>query len=164
MAGVTVRSLRALRKGCAAILASCALAAAAAEPIPLARDLLADGRAARESGRVIVVLYATADCPYCKKVRDGFLGPMHADPAATHVLVREVDVESGRQAVGFDGHPTTHAALGKARRPRIVPYVVFLGPSGAPLADPLIGIASVDLYGGLLERRIETARAKLAAQ
>jgi thioredoxin-related protein len=163
--GVTVRSLRALRKGCAAILASCALAAAAAEPIPLARDLVADGRAARESGRVIVVLYATADCSYCKKVRDGFLGPMHADPAAAkHVLVREVDVESGRQAVGFDGQPTTHAALGKTRRARIVPYVVFLGPRGEPLADPLIGIASSDLYGGLLERRIETARAKLAAQ
>lgn len=159
-----MRSLRALRKGCAAILASCALAAAAAEPIPPARDLVADGRAARESGRVIVVLYATADCSYCKKVRDGFLGPMHADPAAKHVLVREVDVESSRPVVGFDGHATTHAALGKARRARIVPYVVFLGPRGEPLADPLIGIASADLYGGLLERRIEAARAKLGAQ
>ncbi len=162
---MTVRTLRALRVGCAAILASCALAAAAAEPVPFARDLAADGRAARESGRVIVVLYATSDCPYCKKVRAGFLGPMHADAAAAkQVLVREVDVESGRAVVGFDGHPTTHAALGKGRRPRIVPYVVFLGPRGEPLADPLIGIASVDLYGGMLERRIEAARSKLAAQ
>jgi hypothetical protein len=165
VAGMTVRAVRALRGGCAAILASCALAAAAAEPIPFARDLAADGRTARETGRVIVVLYGTADCPYCRKVRDGFLGPMHADPAAVkEVLVREVDVESGRPVVGFDGRPTTHAALGKARRAHIVPYVVFLGPRGEPLADPLIGIASADLYGGLLERRIETARAKLARQ
>ena len=35
---------------------------------------------------------------------------------------------------------------------------------GEPLADPLVGINSTDLYGGLLERRIETARATLAAQ
>jgi hypothetical protein len=141
------------------------LAASAAEPLPFARDLAADGRDARATGRVIVVLYGTADCPYCRKVRDGFLGPMQASAEdAKQVLVREIDVESGRQVVGFDGQPTTHAALAKGRRVQIVPYVVFLGPRGEPLADPLIGISSVDLYGGLLERRIETARAKLAAQ
>jgi hypothetical protein len=162
---MTGNGLRALRAGCAAILASWACAAAAAEPLPFARDLAADGRNARESGRVIVVLYSTADCPYCKKVRDGFLGPMRASVAATkQVLLREIDVESGRPVVGFDGQPTTHAALAKGRKVRIVPYVVFLGPQGEALADPLIGISSMDLYGGLLERRIETAREKLAAQ
>jgi glutaredoxin len=152
----------ALHGACAAILAFWALAAAAAGPLPFVRDLVADGRAARESGRVIVVLYSTADCPYCKKVRDGFLGPMHASAdEAKRVLVREIEVDSGRQAVGFDGQPTTHAALAKARKIRIVPYLVFLGPQGEPLAEPLVGISSVDLYGGLLERRIETARTKL---
>lgn len=153
-----------LRAGCAAILASWACAALAAGPLPFARDLSADGSVARETGRVIVVLYSTADCPYCRKVREGFLGPMNASAdEAKRVLVREIEVDSGRTAVGFDGHPTTHAALAKGRKMRIVPYVVFLGPRGEPLADPLIGISSTDLYGGLLERRIETARAKLAA-
>jgi len=156
---------RALRVACAAILAFWACATSAAEPVPFARDLAADGRAARETGRVIVVLYATGDCPYCRKVRKGFLEPMQANPeAAKQVMLREIDVESGRQVVGFDGHPTTHAALAKGRKARIVPYVVFLGPQGERLAEPLVGIGSTDLYGGLLERRIETARAKLAAQ
>ena len=165
MTGKRWRALRALRIGCAAILAFWACAASAAEPVPFARDLAADGRAARASGRVIVVLYATADCPYCRKVRKGFLEPMQASPeAAKQVVLREIDVESGRQVVGFDGHPTTHAALAKGRKARIVPYVVFLGPQGEPLAEPLVGISSTDLYGGLLERRIETARAKLGAQ
>jgi glutaredoxin len=133
--------------------------------LPFARDLAADGRIARETGRIIVVLYSTADCPYCRKVRAGFLGPMHASAdEAKRVLVREIEVDSGRPAVGFDGHPTTHAALAKGRKMRIVPYVVFLGPRGEQLAEPLIGISSADLYGGLLERRIETARAKLNAQ
>jgi glutaredoxin len=155
--------LRATRWGCAAILASCVLAAAGAAPLPFARDLAADGRAARDSGRVIVVLYGTRDCPYCRKVRDGFLDPMQSSPERSkRVLLREIDVESGRQAIGFDGHPTTHAALGKGRRVKIVPYVVFLGPRGEALAEPLIGIGSSELYGELLERRIEAARAKLA--
>jgi glutaredoxin len=165
MAAVTGKRWRGARWGCAAILASWALATTAAGPLTFARDLAADGRAARESGRIIVVLYGTSDCPYCKKVRDGFLGPMQASAeGAKQVIVREIDVESGRQVIGFDGHPTTHAALGKGRRVKIVPYVVFLGPQGDPLAEPLIGIGSTDLYGGLLERRIEAARGKLAAR
>jgi thioredoxin-related protein len=165
VAAVTGRRWRALRAGCAAILASWAFAASAAEPLPFARDLAADGRNARETGRVIVVLYGTADCPYCRRVRDGFLGPMHASAeGAKRVLVREIEVDGQREALDFDGRPKTHAELGKGRRVKIVPYVVFLGPQGEPLADPLIGISSVDLYGELLERRIETARAKLAAQ
>ena len=163
MATMTGNRSRALRVECAAILAFWAFATAAAEPVPFARDLAADGRAARDSRRVIVVLYSTADCPYCRKVRKGFLEPMQASPeAAKQVVLREIEVDSGRQVVGFDGHPTTHAALAKGRKVRIVPYVVFLGPQGEPLAEPLIGISSTDLYGGLLERRIETARAKLA--
>jgi hypothetical protein len=157
------RRMRTLRVACAAILAW-ALTAAAAERLPFARDLAADGRDARESGRVIVVLYSTSDCPYCRKVRDGFLGPMQASAdEAKRVVLREIEVDSGRQVVDFDGRPATHAQLGKGRRVRIVPYVVFLGPKGEPLAEPLIGISSTDLYGGLLERRIETARATLAA-
>ena len=165
MATMTGMHWRALRVACAAILAFWAFAASAAEPVPFARDLAADGRLARESGRVIVVLYGTADCPYCRKVRKGFLEPMQASPeAAKQIVLREIAVDSGRHAVDFAGRPTTHALLGKDRKARIVPYVVFLGPQGEPLAEPLIGISSTDLYGGLLERRIETARAKLAAQ
>jgi len=117
MTGKRWRALHALRIGCAAILAFWACAAAAAEPVPFARDLAADGRAARESGRVIVVLYGTADCPYCRKVRKGFLEPMQANPeTAKQVVLREIDVESRRQVVGFDGHPTTHARSRRAAR------------------------------------------------
>lgn len=160
---MTLRGLRALRVGCAAILASWALAAAAAEPLQLARDLAADGRDARESGRVVVILFSTADCPYCEKVRKGFLQPMQASAVEPgRVIIREVEVDRARPVIGFDGRPTTHTELARSRTTRFVPYVAFLGPDGGQLADPLIGISSTDLYGGLLERRIETARAKLA--
>jgi thioredoxin-related protein len=154
--------IRALHVACAAILAW-ALAATAAEPIPFARDLAADGREARDSGRIIVVLFSTPDCPYCRKVREAFLKPMQGSPeAAKRVVLREVEVDSARSVTDFAGRNTTHAELGRGRQARLVPYVVFLGPTGEPLAEPLVGISSVDLYGGLLERRIETARAKLA--
>jgi thioredoxin-related protein len=146
----------------ATILAWALCATAVAESPPLARDLAADGRDARASGSVIVVLFSTPGCPYCRQVREGYLRPLAAD-LAQRVLVREIEVGSARALVDFSGHDATHGELAQARRVRLVPYVVFLGPDGASLADPLIGITSLDFYGALLERRLETAREKLAA-
>ena len=146
----------------ATILAWALCAIAAAEALPLAQDLAADGRDARATGRVIVVLFSTPGCPYCRQVREGYLRPLAAD-LAQRVLVREIEVGSARGLVDFSGREATHAELARTRSARLVPYVVFLGPDGASLADPLIGINSLDLYGGLLERRLETARDKLAA-
>lgn len=143
------------------ILAWALCATAAAQGLAPARDLAADGRDARATGSVIVVLFSTPDCPYCRQVRDGYLRPLAAD-AAQRVLVREIEVEGAQPVVDFAGREATHAELARTRRARLVPYVVFLGPDGASLADPLIGINSPDFYGGLLERRLEAARAKLA--
>jgi thioredoxin-related protein len=151
-----------LRFWVATILAWALAATAAAETLPLAHDLAADGRDARASGLVIVVLFSTPGCPYCKQVRDAFLRPLLAEEAK-RVLVREIDVDGAQPVVDFGGRAATHRELGMARRVRLVPYVVFLGPDGESLAEPLIGISSVDLYGGLLGRRIETARARLGA-
>ena len=156
--------MRLVRVGVATILAWALWATAAAEGLPLARDLAADGRDARATGRVIVVLFSAGDCPYCKRVRDGFLHPLASDDAANGVLVREVDVDAAQPVVDFSGRQVTHEALGRTRGARVVPYVVFLGPGGERLADPLIGISSIDLYGGLLERRIEQARERLKAK
>jgi thiol-disulfide isomerase/thioredoxin len=151
-----------LRFAIAAILAWALAATAAAEGLPLARDLAADGRDARASGRVIVVLFSTEGCPYCERVREGFLRPMLAEEAK-RVLIREIEVDGARPVVDFAGRSSTHREIGASRRVRFVPYVVFLGPDGESLAEPLIGINSSELYGGLLERRLETARARLGA-
>lgn len=157
----------------AAILA-CALGAAAPAAaaegaaragVPQARDLAADGRDARASGRVIVVLFGSAGCPWCQRVREEFLQPMLAGAdGRRRVIVREIDVEAHAALADFGAAATTHARFAAAHRVRFVPTLAFLGPDGAALAEPLVGFRTADYFGYYLDARIDAALAKLRAR
>lgn len=139
--------------------------APAAPAIAPSQDLAAEAREAAASGRVLVVLFATADCPWCARVRAEFLGPMQASPReARRILVREIDVDADRPLVGFDGARTTHAAFAAKAGVRFVPVVAFYGADGAELAERLAGFRTPDWYGAYLERRIGDALARQSAR
>lgn len=152
----------------AGILACAFVAAAAADGAPHgdvapAQDLAADGRDAAATGRVIVVLFSTAGCPWCSRVREEFLKPMLANADdRRRIIVREVDIDARAALVDFSGEATTHARFAAARRVRIAPTLAFLGPDGAPLAEPVVGFRTADYFGYYLDRRIDAGLAKLA--
>lgn len=135
--------------------------AAAAETLPLAADLAADGRAAAGAGRVIVLLYSLPGCPWCERVRTAYLAPLARDPdAARGILLREIDIDSAAALVDFAGGHTTHREFARRNQVRFTPLVAFLGPDGEALAAPLAGFSSAEYYGAYLERRIAEAAAK----
>lgn len=147
---------------CAVALNAPSTAQAAAAALPSAADLAADGRAAAASGRVIVVLYSTPGCPWCHKVREGYLKPMlaNADEAA-RVIIREIDVASDARLIDFDGAATSQREFAARRGIRFVPNVAFFGPRGEAVADALVGFTSADFYGAYLDARIDAGLAKL---
>lgn len=149
----------------AAILAcvlTLAAAARAAPEIPRARDLSRDAREARESRRVIVVLFTTAGCPWCERVREGHLKPLLANPVdAARVVVREIDIDSRDALTDFTGGATTHAAFAARNEVRLAPTVMILGPGGEQLAAPLVGFGTADYYSYYLDERIMAGLAKL---
>ena len=149
----------------AAILAcviALAAAASAALEIPRARDLSRDAREARESRRVIVVLFTTPGCTWCERVREGHLKPLLANPAdAARVIVREIDIDSRDALTDFTGGATTHAAFAARHEVRLAPTVMILGPGGERLAAPLVGFGTADYYSYYLDERIAAGLAKL---
>jgi len=155
---------RAATIGAAILACVIALTAAARGPadVTLARDLASDAREARESRRVVVVLFSTAGCPWCERVREEYLKPILANPAdSERVVVREVDIDGREALTDFDGTATTHAAFAAHRKVRFVPTVMILGPGGEQLAAPLVGFTTADYYGYFLDERIAEGLAKL---
>jgi thioredoxin-related protein len=141
-------------------------AAPDAEPphaeVAQARDLASDGADARATGRVIVVLFSTAGCPWCQRVREEFLKPMQANEHdRSRIIVREIDIDARSVLTDFSGRATTHDRFALAHQIRFAPTIAFLGPDGAPLAEPLIGFRTADYFGYYLDARIETGLAKL---
>jgi len=137
-------------------------AAASVAAVQEAVDLAADADILRQRRIPLLLVFTRDDCVWCDRLRREFLGPLQDDPAAP-VLIRQVAIDRDTPLTDWDGRPTTHRELARARGMRLAPTVAFLGPRGETLAEPIVGYPSADLYGGLLERGIETATASLHA-
>lgn len=132
--------------------------------VPQAADFAADGRDARATGRVIVVLFGASACPYCQRVREEFLQPMLANAEdRRRIIVREVEIDAEAPLADFGGAATTHARFAASRGVRFVPTLAFLGPDGAPLAEPLVGLRTADYFGFHIDARIEHGLVNLRA-
>lgn len=132
----------------------------ASDTLEQARDLAADGRLAAAKGVPLVILYSQDDCSWCEKLKREYLGPMSRDPAA-HVLVRELHMDHATPLLDFDGRRTTSADFSKKVKARFAPTVMFHGPNGAALAEPIVGFRLADFYGAYLDRAIDESRTRL---
>ncbi len=134
--------------------------AAPAHALAEAVDLAADARLAAAKGVPLVVLYSRDDCSWCEKVKREHLGPLSRHPAAPAV-VRELHMDRTTTVVDFAGRRTTSADFSKQMQARFAPTVMFHGPDGAALAEPIVGFRLADFYAAYLDRAIEESRTRL---
>lgn len=125
-----------------------------------ATDLAADARQAAALGVPLVLLYSRDDCSWCEKLRREYLAPLARDPAAP-ALVRELHMDRATPLVDFAGRRTTSADFSKQMQAQFAPTVMFHGPQGTALAEPIVGFRLADFYGAYLDRAIEESRAVL---
>jgi len=87
---------------------------------------------------------------------------MTIDPAyANRVLLRQIDLDSDAPLKDFAGHATTHRAYAKTQNARLTPTLMFYGPDGKQLAEPIVGFRLADFYGEYIERGIDEGLAVL---
>jgi thioredoxin-related protein len=128
--------------------------------LPDATDLAADARLAAARGVPLVVLYSRDDCSWCEKVRREHLTPLSHNPA-TPAVIRELHMDRATALVDFAGRRTTSADFSKQVQAQFAPTVMFHGPDGAALAEPIVGFRLADFYAAYLDRAIEESRARL---
>ncbi len=155
----TMRQLAA----CVLILAwGLALPARADGDLVRATNLQADAREAARRKVPILLMYSSASCHFCKRVKREYLIPMHKDRAYhKRVIIREVDMGSTRPLTGFDGKPTTEGAFAAASKVVMVPTVKIYDTRGNETGEPLVGLLTPDYYFGYLEAAIDTGLRKV---
>jgi thioredoxin-related protein len=132
-----------------------------AQQLPLARDLRAHAQEALIAGQPVVLLVSLPGCEFCERIRKQELQPRRTATAEPRVLSWQIDLQSAKGLRGFDGQRLTHDAVARRYRANFAPTVLFLGPTGEPLAEPLVGYQSEDFYGAYFEQRLAQARQKL---
>lgn len=136
--------------------------AASPASLPLAQDLAADAQRLREHRILLLVLYSQEGCPWCERARREFLLPLANNPAsAGRVLLRQIDIDHDAPLTDFAGHATTHRAYAKTHNVRFTPTLMFFGPDGNQLAEPIVGFRLADFYGEYIERGIDEGLALL---
>ena len=131
-------------------------ARAAPATLPLAVSLPAELAKAIKSGQPLVVLVSLEGCPFCKVVRENYLGPMRERDG---LPVVQVDMRSKLRLTELRGNTVTHDELTRTWGIKVAPTVLFFGPDGTEVAERLVGGYIPDFYGAYLEDHLQTARA-----
>jgi thioredoxin-related protein len=130
--------------------------------VPLADSLKQEGRDAAHRKVPIMLLFASPECHYCERVKNEFLGPMVKDPAyRDKVIIRQVEVGSDWNLVGFDGKKTTHGAYAAGQKVFMVPTVKVVDAQGKELSKPIVGLLTPDFYFGYIESAIDEGLDKI---
>ena len=108
--------------------------------------------------RPLVVMVSLEGCPFCRVVRDHYLGPLVREEGQPVV---QVDMGSGQPLRDVAGVLSTQDQVIRAWKVTVAPTLLFIGPGGREVAPRLVGASIPDFYGGYLDERLRVARANL---
>ncbi len=126
--------------------------------IPLATDLQADGRQAREAQLPVLLTFSAIACEYCRQLEDEFLRPMLISGEYTdRILIRRLLLDNGSRVIDFAGERIATTQLSDRYKVYVTPTILFLDGNGNELAERMVGINTPEMYGGYLDNCIDTA-------
>lgn len=139
-------------------------AAHASDALHQAQDLAALGRRAAADGRLLIVEFWAADCPYCRLLDERVLLPLQkSGEYRERALLVQLDINAGHLR-DFSGQASSGQQLADRYRVEVTPTVLLLGPDGTELAPRLVGINSVDFYPAYLDAALEEAEKRHRAR
>lgn len=148
--------------GLSLVLSADALSDYSQHGVTKVTDLSKDARLAREQGLVILIEFSSDYCEYCRLLEEEFLKPMSIDQDySKKIIIRSVPFDGYESFTGFRGESITPEEFASRYDIKVTPTMVFLDADGNELSDKLIGIWSVDFFGGYIDERIDSAREKV---
>ena len=142
--------------------ASAAVAQAPAATIMAAVDLGADSGQARQQGIPLLLVVTRELCGYCDQLKAQILRPMLLSGEYEDLIIlRELNIDSETPIRGFDGRAASGYSVASGYDALFTPTVLFLGPEGEEVAQRMIGINTVEMYGYYLDQAIAGATAAI---
>ena len=143
--------------------------AVSAEPapvhVPVTANLAVESQVAAQRQLPILLVFSAAHCTYCELLEREILKPMlRSGDYADKILIRKVMLDGAGTLRDFQGRAVDAGSFATRRDVFVTPTMLFVDARGRELAPRLVGINTVELFGGLVDASIEQARNKLKAQ
>ena len=133
--------------------------------IQYATDFSHLAEVARSEGKIILLEVSASYCEYCDMLEEEFIKPMlRNDDYTSHVLIRKIDMDSYYTISDFSGDKTTPDKFTRQLKVQLTPTLLFFDGNGNEVSQRILGINSIDLYGGYLDDALKTGLQKIRSQ
>ena len=125
-------------------------------------DLSREGRQAEEACVPLLLEFAAEHCEYCTLLEEEVLNPtlLNRD-YDQRVLMRKLVIDRSSKLRDFNDTPVSAAELASRYRVFVTPTLLFLDSQGRELAERMVGVMTLEFYGGYLDRAMRASSEKL---
>jgi thioredoxin-related protein len=126
-----------------------------------ATDFVVLSKEARSSGKVIMLEMSASYCGYCETLEENIIKPMLRSGDYEHVLIRKLDIDSHFTINAPDGSRTTPAQFAIQRNVSLTPTILFLDSQGNEVSERILGVNTLELYGGYVDEALKQGYRKI---
>jgi len=136
-----------------------------ADSVPVASNLEKEAAQAQAACVPLLLEFAADSCEYCVLLEEEVIKPMLRNrDYDRRVLVRKVTLDGAARLRDFGGDKVSAAALAQRYAITVTPTLLFLGRRGEELAERMVGVTTLDFYGGYLDLALDAAGQQLREQ
>jgi thioredoxin-related protein len=133
--------------------------------IQYATDFSELAQVARNEGKIIMLEVSASYCGYCELLEEEFIKPMlRNDYYSEIVLIRKIDLDSYQTITDFSGNKTAADVFARNLDVKLTPTILFFDGNGNEVSQRILGINSLDLYGGYIEDGLNNGLLKIKSQ
>jgi len=126
--------------------------------VSVTASLRTTGAAAADRQLPILLVFSAFECPFCETLEEEFLRPMLISGEYTdRIIIRKLLLDDGSSVTDFSGKVVAVDSLASRYGVFVTPTLLFLDANGNELAERMIGINTIEMYGGYLDECIDTA-------
>ena len=123
------------------------------------------GKTMKEKSLGLVLMLHAEHCPYCELMEDEILSPMvKSGEYDKKVLIRKLQIDEARDIVNFSGDSVEPSYFSDKYKAYVTPTLVFLDYQGNERVTQMVGINTVEMFGGYLDIEIDKLAKKLHAE
>ena len=133
-----------------------------ADGLRLAIDLHREGRQAEAACVPLLLEFAAEHCEYCTLLEEEVLDPtlLNRD-YERRVLMRKVVIDRSGKLRDFNDTPVNATELASRYKVFVTPTLLFLDSQGRELAERMVGVTTLEFYGGYLDQAMDASSEKL---
>lgn len=106
--------------------------------------------------KVVLMLVSQPNCSYCIQITEEILQPMLiSGHYGSNTIFSELEINTGKTIHDFNGQQVDSTRFARRYNAWATPTLIFLDGEGNEIAEKMVGINTLELYGYYVDRSLK---------